>query len=76
MSCPSLAPDYASAALGRLSAPLIRAGRRLRRPLRATSTAEADTLDSLGGLLIFTGLLMQIAADLSPSAARGGQAHG
>lgn len=71
MSDRQLTSHPASIALGQLPAQLIRTGRRLRRPLAATSAANAAAIDCLGGLLIFTGLLMQIAGEVSPAARRG-----
>lgn len=65
---------WTSAVLGQLPARLMRTGRRLRRPLAATSAAGAATTDFFGGLLIFAGVLMQIAADVSPAAARRSEA--
>jgi hypothetical protein len=59
-----------SAALGQLSARLIRTGRRLRRPLAATSAADAGAMDFIGGLLMLTGVLVLIAADVSPVTAQ------
>lgn len=70
----SLTPHQASTALGQLPAQFVRTGRRLRRPLPATSAANAAAIDFLGGLLIFTGLLLQIAGDVSPATARRSQA--
>jgi uncharacterized membrane protein YphA (DoxX/SURF4 family) len=65
-----LTRNHDFAALVQLSDGLIRTGRRLRRPPAATSAAEAGTIDFIGGLLMLIGVLVQIAADVSPATAQ------